>query len=484
MRKISLIRGLSIVIPLVHLFGLACPKSTTARAAEERPPNFLIFIADDQGYGDLGCDGHPVLRTPHIDRLAAEGVRFDQAFLTTASCSPSRASILTGRYPHNTGAEDLHQPLPADQWTIARYLRPLGFHCMSVGKWHLGEPEKSHWQRVVECAGRETADRAIAMLRRRPPESPFLMWVASTDAHRPFDADAIAQPYDPESVVVAPYLPDHALIRKDLAAYYDELTRFDEHVGLVRAELERQGELERTFVVYISDNGMPFPRAKTTLYDSGIRTPLIVRYPPLVTPGVRKGLVSAIDIMPTILAVAGTAPRTAQGRSLQRMLADPSAPGREAIFAEMNWCDFDQFTRAVRTDRFLLVRNYYWDKPLWHSVDAINSITWTGLMRMHRAGKLTPSQAFLFVDPRPFEELYDLRMDPNSLHNVVENANYRAARNRLRAMLDNWRVATRDAMPAKRVPDGWTRDGIPLPHNQPWYDRYIKAGGKSSFEKF
>lgn len=114
------------------------------------PPNVVVLIADDQGFGDLSCHGHPTLKTPNIDRLAREGVRFDAAFLTTSSCSPTRCSFLTGRYPHNTAAEDLHQPLPADQKTIARYLGEAGYHTMAVGKWHLGQAEKQNWNRIVE----------------------------------------------------------------------------------------------------------------------------------------------------------------------------------------------------------------------------------------------------------------------------------------------------------------------------------------------
>ena len=471
-----------LLLPIACL--CACPLAAQA-AATDGPVNVLIFIADDQGEGDLSCYGHPVLKTPNIDRLAAEGMRFDRALLTISSCSPTRASFLTGRWPHSTGAEDLHQPLPADQKTLAWYLRPAGYHTTSVGKWHLGDDEKRNWDRVVECDGRDTASEAIALLKDRPKDKPFFFWVATKDPHRPFDADATSEPHDPAKVVVPPYLPDHPLIRRELAQYYDEITRFDGHVGLIRAELERQGVLDSTFVVYLSDNGMPFPRAKTTLYDSGIHTPLIVRYPPLVRPGtVQMGLVSTIDVAPTILELAGVTQETMDGRSMLSMLGDPAAGGREAIFAEANWHDFEQFTRAVRTPRFLLVRNYYWDKPLFNSVDSINSVTWKGFMEVHAAGKLTPAQSFLFVEPRPFEELYDLKADPCSLRNVVDDPKYRQELYDLRTRLDNWRVETHDVMPPERRLDGWTRQGEPLPHNQPWYDRFIKAGGKSSFEKF
>lgn len=462
------------------LLLIACASGATAQ-----PTNILIFIADDQGEGDLSIYGHPSLRTPNIDRLGRDGMRFDNAFLTISSCSPSRSSILTGRYPHSTGAEDLHMPLPADQQTIARRLRAEDYHNMAVGKWHLGDAEKKHWDVVVDCPGRETAVQAVKALSERPQDRPFFFWVASKDPHRPFDENAIAKPHNPADVVVPPYLPDHPLVRRDLALYYDEVTRFDSHVGEIVAELERQDVLDKTLIVYMSDNGMPFPRAKTTLYDAGIRTPMLVRLPGTVPAGsVQKGLFSVVDLAPTLLDVAGHELDSAQGLSRADMFRDAQAPGPHAIYAEANWHDFEQFTRAVRTERFLLIRNYYWQKPLWNSVDSINSITWKGYLQMQRLGRLTKAQEFLFLEPRPYEEFYDLQVDPVSLRNVVGTAAYQVELNRLRALLDNWRVETGDVMPAQPRRDGWTRDGVPLPHNQPWYTRYIRAGGRSSFESF
>ena len=418
----------------------------------------VVFIADDLGEGDLSCYGHPVVRTPNIDRLAAEGTRYERAYLTISSCSPSRASILTGRYPHETRAEDLHAPLPADQATVARRLRERGWHTMAVGKWHLGPHEKAHWDRIAECPGAKVADETIRLLNERPAGRPFFAWVAHWDPHRPYDED-LPEPTDPAKVVVPPYLPDHPLIRQDLARYYDEIRRFDRHVGEVVDALRRQGELERTTIIVMSDNGMPFPRAKTTLYPSGIRTPLIVRG--LGTPGVSRDLVSAVDLAASIL----------ESKPL---------PARDVVFAEANWHDYEQFTRAAIDERFLLVRNYYWDLPLWNSVDSIDSRTWKGF----KESKLTPAQAFLLQAPRPFEELYDLKADPHCLANVVDVPAHREALARLRTRLDNWRVETKDVMPAARTPDGWTREGEPLPHNQPWYDQWKKRGGRNAFDKF
>jgi arylsulfatase A-like enzyme len=470
------------VRPAALLLAAAALGCASPRPAAPDRPNVVILIADDLGYGDLGCYGHPVLRTPHIDRLAREGLRFDAAFLTISSCSPSRASLLTGLYPHSTGAGDLHDPLPAERKSLARHLRSAGYHCAAVGKWHLGAAEKASWDRVTECPGRDTGAKAVEALGLRPAGRPFFAWIATVDPHRPYD-EVLSDPQDPAGVAVPPYLPDHPLIRADLAKYYDETRRFDRHVGEVLAELERQGELDRTFVVLLSDNGMPFPRAKTTLYDSGIRTPLLVRYPPLVRPGgVARGLASAVDLAPTILDLTGVAQDSMQGRSFVAQLRDPSSPGRAAVYAEANWHDFGQFTRAVRTERWLLVRNHYADKPLWNSVDSIQSRTWQGYLEMERAGRLTPAQRFLFREPRPFEELYDLEKDPHSLADVADDPANRGTLDRLGGLLDRWSAETADALPAVRRPDGWTRDGVPLPHNAPWWEDWKRAGGRSNLE--
>ncbi len=464
--------------------SLCCLFLLSALAAAQ-PWNFVVFIADDQGDGDLGCYGNRFIKTPNVDRLATEGLRFDNAFLTISSCSPSRSSILTGRYPHSTHAEDLHDPLPADQKTIARYLRSEGYYCASIGKWHLGDSERRNWHQVIECLGAETAEQAVQVLRDVPGEQAFFLWVASTDPHRPYQLDTIAQPHRPEDVIVPPYLPDHPKIRKELALYYDEISRFDQCVGAVRRALEESGRLEHTVIVYLSDNGMPFPRAKTTLYDSGIRTPLIVRWPGKVRPGsVQRNLFSVVDLSPTLLAIAGVEQESMQGHDMTAMWLDSDAVGRDVVFAEANWHDFEKFTRAARTSQYKLIRNYYWDVPLWNSVDSINSMTWQGLMEVRQAGKLTAAQKFLFQPQRPFEEFYDLRSDPHELHNVVNDPKHAAALAQLRTELDNWRVDTIDTMPKQRRSDGWTREGDPLPHNQPWYDRWLKQGKKNQFETY
>lgn len=448
-------------------------------------PNIILFIADDHGDRDLGCYGHPTIKTPNIDQLAADGAIFTAAFLSTSSCSPSRCSILTGRPPHLTGAEDLHQPLPADQWSLSRYLKQAGYFTASVGKWHLGAEEKANWSRVLECQAPDMPPTMKQLIRDRPKDRPFFFWIASIDPHRPYSSGTIESPHRPEEVEIPPYLPDHPLIRRDMASYYDEVSRFDQLVGTVKTALINDGSWDDTLVIYLSDNGMPFPRAKTTLYDSGIRTPFLIKWSGVIQPGTKiEHLVSTVDLAPTLLDIADISQSTMTGISFLKTLRQPNHPHRSAVFAEANWHDYEKFTRAVRSARYKLIRNYYWDVPLWNSVDSINSITWQGYLEMREANRLSTAQSFLFQPTRPYEELYDTRRDPSEVQNRIDDPSLQAIRDDLRRQLDNWRVDTFDQMPVERTPDGWTREGNPLPHNQPWYDRWVQQGKKNSFEKF
>jgi arylsulfatase A-like enzyme len=429
-------------------------RSSSAVEQAENRPNFILFIADDMACEDCGPYGHPSIRTPNLDRLAAEGMRFDRAFLTCSSCSPSRASIITGRYPHNTGAHQLHLPLPAEQITFPEKLKQAGYWTAAAGKWHLGSAVKDRFHEV-----REGGTKFVEVLRDRPQDKPFFLWLAFSDPHRPYQQGALSPPHRPSDAVVPPYLPDVPEVRGDLAQYYDEIGRLDGVVGEVLAELDRQGLAETTMVLFISDNGRPFPRCKTTVYDSGIRTPWIVRHPQLVkAASVCQSLVSSIDIAPTILELAGVErPSSLQGVSIGPLLSDPSAATRQHIFAEHNWHDFDDHGRAVRDNQYKYIRNYYTDIPGTPPADAVRSPTYAVMQKMFAAAELNAAQRSCFVVPRPEEELYDLAADPHELHNLARDSAHAQALGRLRNELSAWQKTTTDQLPASRRPDEFDR---------------------------
>lgn len=477
------------LIPIGALFlaGLSVPHGPCQAGGQDRP-NVVLIIADDMAWDDCGAYGNRKIRTPHIDRLAREGMRFDRAFVTASSCSPSRSSILTGRYPHNTGAEELHWPLPPGQVTFVEKLKASGYWTAAAGKWHLGDAVKDRFDAVREAnasgfqlgtgtgarmtaqgsgAAQAGCDQWIPVLRDRPRDRPFFLWLASLDPHRDYQPRTIPEPHRPEDAVVPPYLADIPETREDLALYYDEIARLDDHVGEVLAELERQGIAGNTLVLFFSDNGRPFPRCKTTLYDSGIRTPMLARWPGRIRPGSHcNRLVSTVDIAPTVLRLAGLEPGPSfQGKDASPLFSDPTAKIRDLIFAERNWHDYAAHGRAARSERFKYIRNDDNDRPLTPPADAVRSPTFRAMRRLRDAGKLTPAQRACFVSPRPAEELYDLDSDAHELINLAGDPKFAQALADMRRSLSEWGRETGDVRPGTISPDEFDREtGDPLPN--------------------
>ena len=432
-------------------------------ADRRTPMNFVIMIADDLGSDDLGCYGHPTIRSPHIDQLAETGLTFDNAFLTTSSCSPSRCSIMTGRYPHNTGAGELHLPLPANQTTFADILKENGYYTAAAGKWHLGPAPRPHFNRIYSRGGPSGCGEWVDSIKDRDKDRPFFLWLAASDPHRGYQPGAVDNPHAPESVVVPPFFPDTPEVRKDLALYYDEVSRFDEFVGAVFDELKNQNLLDSTMIIVLSDNGRPFPRCKTTLYDSGIKTPFIVYASHLheSTKGSRTGsMVSSIDIAPTLLDLAGLAiPESMQGVSFAPVLKNPGTEVRQSIHAEHNWHDFMARERCVRTRRFLYIKNDLPHLPLTPPADAVNSPSWASMNDELRLGRLNPFQSVCFTSPRPEEELYDVVLDPHQLYNLASLPAYIQILQDLRHQHQTWSSDTNDILPdiQEISPDGFDR---------------------------
>ncbi|MCI0359345.1 MAG: sulfatase [Planctomycetaceae bacterium] len=460
-----------ILLPLLLAFSLI---GTVHRldADDARPrPNFVLIIADDLGCDDTGPYGNRGIRTPSLDRLAASGLTFANAVLTCSSCSPSRSSIITCRYPHNTGAEQLHWPLPKEQTTFVELLKGAGYWTAAAGKWHLGKDVEDRFD-LVKHAGRNNPSGCgewVQVLKDRPQDKPFFLWLAAFDPHRDYAAGTISEPHSADDVTVPPYLPDTPEVRKDLAFYYDEINRLDGFVGQVLDELDRQKAADNTVMLFMTDNGRPFPRCKTTVYDSGVRTPLIVRWPAKIKPRTStRSLVSSIDIGVTILDLAGVKPAASmQGQSFAAVLADPAAQSRTAAFSEHNWHDFEARSRSVRTESLKYIRNEYPDLPNTPPADAVRSPTFQTMRKLRDAGKLTPEQIVCFNKPLPAEELYDLESDPHELVNVAGQAKYQKDLESLRAALDRWKAETKDDAPAARTPDEFDREaGTPLPNRQ------------------
>jgi N-sulfoglucosamine sulfohydrolase len=419
-------------------------------AAEERP-NILVFVADDAGARHFGCYGNRAVRTPNVDRLSEEGVTADKAMLMTSQCSPSRISILTGRYPHATGTEDLHIPMPEGQTAVQGHLQRAGYFTGHMQKAHEGpqsdrqfdwyDPGLDAFPRFLDAAG----------------EKPFFLWVGFNDPHRPYESGAIDEPHDPGRVELPPYLVDTPETRDDIARYYDEISRMDGVIGQFMRTLGDRGLDEQTLVVFVSDNGAPFPREKGTVYDGGVRTPLIFRWSGVVPRGIRHGgLMSVIDLAPTFLTLAGLGvPNDMQGENIAAGFRDPGRWRRRAAFSERNWHDCDEHIRSIRTERYRLIHNAYIELPFGSPADVSASPSWLALYARKLSGRLTKAQGLLFEAPRPEIEFYDTEQDPWQLENLAARPDYQPLIAEHYAMLEEWKDSTDDFPPHKRRRAGY-----------------------------
>ncbi|WP_161604545.1 sulfatase-like hydrolase/transferase [Roseiconus nitratireducens] len=422
--------------------------------ADQERPNFVFFLTDDISPDDLSVYGNPVIQTPHLDQIASQGLVFDNAYLTISSCSPSRASIITGRYPHNTGAPELHSALPADQVTFIQKLQQSGYHTVISGKNHMAPPRQLGFD-VSSDSKPSGCEKWVQHLRDRPKDRPFFCWFASHDAHRPFTPDEHAPTYQPGQIQVPPMMYDGPGTRQELADYAHEVSRTDHYAGELMAELSRQGIADNTYFVYCSDNGRPFPRCKTYLYDSGIKTPLIISGPGVAT-GRTDTLVSSIDFSATFLELAKVAaPVSIQGVSFADTLADPQAePARNVAFAERNWHVYQNHQRAVRTGDWLYIWNAW---PERYSIAGESSAyrfqAAKELWEAAERGELSDAQALLTRVPQPAEMLFNVKDDPHQLNNLAGQPSHRDVLVRLGGLLDRWKSETGDSVPDNPTPD-------------------------------
>lgn len=447
------------------LFLLLLPAvSALSQVAAENHPNILIFVADDLGWRDTGIYGNRFIRTPNIDRLARSGLLVRYAFGTSPQCSPSRISMLSGIYSHATRTEDLHTPLPDGVRLLPSYLQAQGYFTGLMAKTHLGPNGEKQFQWYSP----KTAAAFPAFLDSTATR-PFLLWVAFHEPHRPYHPESVAHRHQPGRVVLTPYLADTPGTRADLVNYYDTIAQMDDAIGEMMAELERRELRQNTLVIFLSDNGAPFPREKGTLYDAGTRTPLVFSWPGRIPAGTvyDRGLVSTVDLTPTLLEVAGATPTdSVQGQSFRELLREPAKfTGRTHVFSERNWHDCDEHQRAVRTLRFKLIRtDAYTDLPLCTAADIGASPSFLALRARAKAGRLTSAQRRLFEVPRARLELYDLKTDPWELRNVADEPRYAKEARELAAVLQQWMEQSDDFPAAYRVRDDNTDriTGVPF----------------------
>lgn len=462
---------------LANLAALACSIAAVAAGPEKLDrPNVLWLIAEDFG-NQLGCAGTKEARTPRLDRLAAQGVRYPRFYTTAPVCSPSRSAFMTGMYQTTIGAQnhrshrdDGYRP-PEGVRLLTEWLGDAGYFTANVR--HFPPPikfkgtAKTDWNFTPPPRPFDS-DRWADL----KPHQPFYAQVNFGETHRPFRAPKVA---DPARVEIPPYEPDHPVTRLDRAAYLDAAAELDRKVGVILDRLESDGLADTTVVVFFGDNGQAHVRGKQFCYEEGLNVPLIVRWPKAFPapahfrPGtVDARLLMSIDLTPTILALVGAPiPPRMQGRPF---LGDRVGPDREYAFGARDRCDETPFRiRTVRDARYRYLRNFTPDRPFLQANQYKETAypVWNLLKELHAAGKLTPDQERLCAPTMPEQELYDLDRDPDEIDNLAAKPDHRATRDRLRQALDDWIAETDDQGRIPEPDDLIRRQGVTRPGTPP-----------------
>ena len=413
-----------------------------------KKPNILLAICHDLGR-HVGCYGVDTVQSPHIDGLAAEGVRFTRNFCTAPQCSPSRAAMMTGRYPHANGILGLsHGPFawemhPGERH-IARICGENGYDTVLSGVQHVTQrPETLGFDEIF--GGTRTCDevsrRFCTWLADRPKTAkPFYAQVGYFEPHRRFDRGGVT-PDDTLGVHIPPYLKDCDETRAELAAMQGAIRKMDAAFGEILVALERTGNADDTLVIFTADHGIAFPRAKCTLYDPGIGTAFILRWPGGKISGGRTcdALVSNVDMVPTLLDLLNVEhPANLQGRSFLPLLRDVTRKHRQEIFAEKTFHTFYDPMRCIRTDRYKYIANFH----RGYRVEVPTDI---------QAGDTYRAMLDDLSGPRADFELYDLETDPNETENLAGKPEHHEVEVDLRRRLYDWMKDTGDPLLAGPV---------------------------------
>ena len=440
-------------LSVLALLGVAVGNLRAAPPAIGSRPNILWIIGDDLGV-ELGCYGNPDARTPNIDRLAAEGVRYTHFYTTAPVCSASRSAFMTGMYAQTIHAQQ-HRTAPADKRSLPDGVRLLtqwfhdaGYQTANVAEFPaslgFGTAGKTDWNFRVDGPAFDTR-----RWNDLAPKQPFFAQINFQEPHRIFHAPKQTAP---ARVTLPAFYPDHPVVRADWAAYLDSVAELDRKTGAVLAQLAADGLAADTIVVFFGDNGRCHIRDKQFCYEAGLQVPLLIRWPKHfpAPSGFRLGAVDdrllvAIDLAPTMLALVGApVPAKMQGRIF---LGGAAAKPRDYAFGGRDRCDETELTlRTVRDQRYRYILNLTPEKPLM-SANAYKESqypVWSLFKELYAAGKLSPGQAVFAAPTAPAEELYDLERDPEQLENLAAKPASRTVRDRMRAALDTWRAEIGD----------------------------------------
>jgi N-sulfoglucosamine sulfohydrolase len=480
------------VIPFIvtPLFSSCNGKEGVSDMKSTSRPNVILIVSDDHGRGDLGCYGNTSISTPNLDYLASQGLRFDNAYCTTSSCSASRSVILTGLFNHANGQYGhQHSYSHFRTYETVRSLPVLlsesGYHTARIGKYHVGPEEVYRFDEALQGDSRNAVEMAenCRELVTGTEDKPFFLYFCTSDPHRgggkvegsryrtdrfgnTGQARAGVEPriFKPEEVQVPEYLPDLPATREELAQYYQSVSRVDQGVGRLIELLKEAGKWENTVIFYISDNGIAFHGAKTTLYDPGMHLPCIVRDPSAGYAGrSTSAMVSWVDITPTILDYAGVlspdnsipgtpqrsgsgvrAPSTFHGRSFIPVVKDPDLQGFDTIYASHTFHEITMYypMKVVQTRKYKLIWNIAYRLPYPEASDLWQSATWQANLESG-SGVYGKRKVDNYIH-RPEFELYHMEADPDEINNLASGVEYREVLEDLKDRLKDFQQRTSD----------------------------------------
>ncbi len=449
---------------LVIIFFVGCKNDPKKKETYKKRPNILILMTDNHSSNHLGAYGDDVIKTPNIDEVAKNGILFKNAFCAAPSCSPARASMLTGQDIWRLGeGANLWGGFPHEK-VYTKLMADDGYHVGIEGKgWGPGKAEANGWE---QNPGGERYDSFEEFYNEIEKGKPWMYWYSSRDPHRPFRKNGWEKSgIDLSTIKVPSYLPDTEEVRKDIADYYNEIQTFDNEVASYKALIGEMGQLENTIIIICSDNGWQMPRGLANLYDAGTKIPLIISWPKHYK-GNRtiEDFVSLNDFAPTFLELAGIdIPKEMTAKSLLPILTSEKSGtieedrdffvmGRERhAFVRQNGLGYPG--RAIRTDKFLYIKNYEADRwpggdpPLYGDVDA-HMLQYPAPTKFYLLEHENETDVKPFFDlafsKRPAIELYDLSKDPDQTANVAGLPEYSEVQAQLAKQLTNYLVATGD----------------------------------------
>jgi arylsulfatase A-like enzyme len=434
-----------------------CP---TVRAADPATapttrPNIVLFIGDDLTWHDIGPYGGTDVRTPNLDRLAKESVKFRRAFAASPTCTPSRSAMYTGLYPMRNGAHANHSLINDGITTLPVYMKNLGYRVVIAGKTHIGPRPEFPFEYLADGNIMPPGKKGVLwtdlntaaidrLLQDHDRSRPLCLIVA---AHSPHVFWLPNDGYDPAKIKIPPYFVDTPETRRARCNYYTDVTHMDEQVGEVRASLDKHRYADNTLFMFTADQGAQWPFAKWSLYDAGIRTPLLAHWPGKTKDGsTTDAMVTLVDLLPTFIeAAGGAAPREIDGRSFLPVLTGRSDHHRDEVYAahtgdrEMNHAP----ERAVRTDRYKYIANLRPDIRYTTHVSAGGENDGKGYWASWLEKAKTDPAAARAIDRfhnKPAEELYDLEKDPYELNNLAADPAHADVLARLREKVKQWRV--------------------------------------------